>query len=78
MGRHPPGQTPSHRQTPPGRRSWADTPWADGQQAGGTHPTGMHSCAKNETMLVGYYRFEVIAFVPQTQTRTFQTVETEY
>ena len=42
-------------QVPPGRytaSSWADTspfpgwytPLADGQQAGGTHPTGMHSC----------------------------------
>ena len=23
---------------------WADTPLAEGQPAGGTHPTGMHSC----------------------------------
>ena len=32
-----PGQTPPpHRQT--------HVPWADSQQAAGTHPTGMHSC----------------------------------
>ena len=46
LGRHPPGRQPPG-QTPP----WADTPRADtplvqcmlgyGQQAGGTHPTGM-------------------------------------
>ena len=44
LRRHPPGQTPP----------WPDTPQADtpsvqcmlryGQQAGGTHPTGMQSC----------------------------------
>ena len=55
LGRHPPGQTPPG-QTPP----WADTPFprADpppaqcilgyGQQAGGTHPTGMHSCSESK------------------------------
>ena len=50
-GRHPPGpeaDTPEdQRQTPPGPE--ADTPPAQcmlgyGQQAGGGHPTGMHSC----------------------------------
>ena len=54
----PHGQThPAWENTPMGRHSspWADTPspWADppaqcmlgyGQQAGGTHPTGMQSC----------------------------------
>ena len=39
LGRHPP------RQTPP---TWVDTPLLNtigcGQQAGGTYPTGMHSC----------------------------------
>ena len=55
-----PGQTPPWVHTPPGRHPWADTPpgrhppCADtppaqcmlgyDQQAGGTHPTGMHSC----------------------------------
>ena len=51
-GRQPPGQTPPLGQTP----TWADTPpWQTpppcaahagryGQQAGGTHPTGMQSC----------------------------------
>ena len=44
-GVHPPGQTPP-RQTPP----WADThlgrhpPVEMTIEAGGTHPTGMHSC----------------------------------
>ena len=61
LGRYTPsGQvhpTPRSRYTPwsgthPGRYSpnWAGTlgkytPLADGQQAGGTHPTGMHSCS---------------------------------
>ena len=39
------GQTPLGRppwmQTPP---SWADTPPPIRQQAGGMHPTGMHTC----------------------------------
>ena len=39
-GRHPPGQTPL--------LPWADTPGqcmlGYGQQAGGKHSTGMHSC----------------------------------
>ena len=50
-GRHPPGaDTPQEQTPPPG----ADTPPEQtppavhagryGQQAGGTHPTGMHSC----------------------------------
>ena len=41
---YPPGQTPPGQTLP-----WADTPPAQcmvgyGQQAGGTHTTGMHSC----------------------------------
>ena len=48
-GRHPPrADTPLGRHPP-----WADTPSAQcmlgyGQQAGGTHPTGMHSCSRCE------------------------------
>ena len=55
-GQTPPGQTPPWAdlagQTPP----WADTPLGRyppaqcmlgyGQQAGGKHPTGMHSCLR--------------------------------
>ena len=52
---HSPGQTPPGRYTP----AWSDTPASEcwdtntppaqcmlgyGQQAGSTHPTGMHSC----------------------------------
>ena len=38
-------QTPPDRHPPPGQTTpWADTSLADGQQAGGTHPTRMHSC----------------------------------
>ena len=45
--RHPPLQADPPGQTPPA--PWADTPQvdtsrADSQQAGGTYPTGMHSC----------------------------------
>ena len=37
--------TPSSRQTPPGQTPpWADTPRQTATAAGGTHPTGMHSC----------------------------------
>ena len=43
-GRHTPWQVPSGQVHPPARY----TPWqcmlGYGQQAGGTHPTGMHSC----------------------------------
>ena len=51
-GIHPPEQAPPGKRHPPG----ADTPWDEtpapcavhagryGQQAGGTHPTGMQSC----------------------------------
>ena len=52
QGRHLPGQTPPG-QNPPGQIP-RQTPWADippvqcmlgyGQQVGGMHPTGMHSC----------------------------------
>ena len=47
MGQTPPGQTPPGRhphpgQTPPGRHPLDTTVY--GQQVGGTHPTGMHTC----------------------------------
>ena len=49
-GRHPPGEdTPQGHTTPPGQRHSAPPPGTVyagryGQQAGGTHPTGMQSC----------------------------------
>ena len=52
-GRHPTGQTPPWADShPQDRNPWADTPppppqpdtTGYGQQADGTHPTGMHSC----------------------------------
>ena len=63
--RHPQEQTPTRTRHPPG----ADPPGADppgpglplrgvhagryGQQAGGTHPTGMHTCWFND--LYGHF-----------------------
>ena len=50
--RHPPGADPSGTDTPPDHApSGADTPCTVhaeryGQQAGDTHPTGMHTCYK--------------------------------
>ena len=52
QSRHPWEQTSPQEQTPPGRRHpGANTPPSHvvhagryGQQAGGTHPTGMHTC----------------------------------
>ena len=56
LGRYPPGLIPpghlppGHRYTPGQVHPWAGTPPGPvhagryGQQAGGTHPTGMHSC----------------------------------
>ena len=58
LGKHPHGKTtPSWADTPLGRFPplWTDTPWVDttlpppsitgyGRQAGGMHPTEMHSC----------------------------------
>ena len=38
LGRHPPGRHPLGRHPP------AQCMLGDGQQVGGTHPTGMHSC----------------------------------
>ena len=50
-GRHPLGRHPPWADTPPGRHPplgrhppGRHPPWADSQQAGSTHPTGMHSC----------------------------------
>ena len=51
-GAHPPGQTPPAQRmlgyTPLPNACWDTPPLMDttgcGQQAGGTHPTGMHSC----------------------------------
>ena len=51
----PPGRQPSWQTPPQVDTPQADIPWADippnttgyGQQAGGTHPTGMHSCLVN-------------------------------
>ena len=44
----PPGQTPCPRQTPLRQTPPRQTPPSDttgcGQQVGGTHPTGMHTC----------------------------------
>ena len=50
LNRHPPGQTHPHPgQAPPLSSAGIHTPplvdtTGYGQQAGGTHPTGMHSC----------------------------------
>ena len=52
LGKHPWADTPLGRHPP---RSWADPPPADtgyDQQAGGTHPTGMQSCADEKPMLI--------------------------
>ena len=44
LGRHPPpGRIP-----PPSRHTWDTTGY--GQQAGGTHPTGMHSCFNSKLL----------------------------
>ena len=43
----PPRQTPSGRHPPPWRTPLAQCMLGYGQQAGGTHPTGMHSCFNN-------------------------------
>ena len=48
-GRHPLADTPFWQTPPFGRHPLSDTPMADtppgdSQQAGSTHPTGMHSC----------------------------------
>ena len=53
LGRHPPGQTPLRGQTHPhtpcpvhaGIHPPAQCRLEYGQQAGGMHPTGMHSCS---------------------------------
>ena len=43
-------QTPRGADTPPGSRPpWKQTP-AYGQRAAGTHPTGMHSCFKTNSV----------------------------
>ena len=43
-GRYPPGRHPL-RPVPPDWHPWADTPLKETvTEAGGTHPTGMHSC----------------------------------
>ena len=42
--RHPPGQTPLPGRHPPGQTPPCAVHAWYGQQAGGTHPTGMHSC----------------------------------
>ena len=57
-GRHPPQEDTPPRQTPPGetppRHTFPgqtppvpNTTGNDGQQAGGTHPTGTHTCFMN-------------------------------
>ena len=57
-GRHSPGQTPPGQRHPPGQTPCpvltgihppAQCMLGYGQQAGGTHPTGMHSCCKWQT-----------------------------
>ena len=45
-GQIPPGQTPPWADTPLGRHPPARCMLGYGQQAGGTHPTGMHTCLK--------------------------------
>ena len=44
LGRHPPGLTPTPRQTPP--------PQQTASEADGTHPTGMHSCSVSVSTFV--------------------------
>ena len=58
---HPPWmETPPHNpldgDPPPlyGEPPWMETP--AGQQAGGTHPTGMHSCSINIICFLAVYR----------------------
>ena len=64
-GRHPQEQTPPWEQTYPGEQTYpqgADTPppgavYAGryGQQAGGTHPTGMHTCFYTSIIRTGQW-----------------------
>ena len=46
LGRHPPRSRHPHRSRPPGKQTPPGAVHAAryGQQAGGTHPTGMHTC----------------------------------
>ena len=64
----PPGQTPPGHMTPPlfrhplGTHPRADTPSAQcmlvyGQQAGGTHPTGMHTSDTNIGIIANFVQF---------------------
>ena len=47
LGRHtPPGQTPPRADTPPAQRMLGY-----GQQTGGTHPVGMHTCSPESLYL---------------------------
>ena len=46
LGRHPHGQTPPWADILPGQTPPAQCILGYGQQAGSTHPTGMHSCFK--------------------------------
>ena len=45
-GTSPPGADTPQEQTPPKEQTplWAVHAWRYGQQAGGAHPTGMHTC----------------------------------
>ena len=79
-GRHPPGRPPLGRQppwtdnlpgqTPPGRLPRAYIPPAQcmlgyGQQAGGTHPTGMQSCFDiNSKRCCALYRLWEVVMLP--------------
>ena len=55
-GRHAPGQTPPlgrhPPQTPPGKHPLGRHPFETATEAGGKHPTGMHSCVKNSLLLL--------------------------
>ena len=52
LGRQPPGQTPPGQTALPGRHPPAQCMLGYGQQAGGTHPTGMHSCSTLVVLLL--------------------------
>ena len=50
-GQTPPGQTTPEEtppEDPPGQTPPAQCMLGYGQQAGGTHPTGMHSCLRSK------------------------------
>ena len=80
VGRHPPGIHPPWADTPPQTDIPHDTT-RYGQQAGGTHPTGMHTCFDIDIfygVMTRFHKFKIKCTIEKHASKNKSSVFTTF